>query len=413
MKIHLRKIILSLLVITSFAFYATYQRFGDSLQNYINNLQTRQVASESYSFIGEGSSRNQVSADPPADISKETDITYSQSLEVALDGESYAAVDLKSVAEALYKDGKYDGSIVDAYYGNIQVRAIIESGILTGVQFLSYPSDRSYSVEINKRAMPILEAEAIKNQSANVDIVAGATNTSNAFRSSLGSALSLAGSSSEIFSILQAPGKTVDIVSGATNISLSSTGVSAIKNLGTPVNIVSGATNISSTSSGSTSIQNQGTPVNVVSGATNISSGAANYGSTAIQNQGTPVNVVSGATNISSTSSGGTSIQNQSTPVNVVSGATNISSGTSSTGKETVESESEDVNEEVAEYREADETEANNEYIAQEESAKVTQDTTQNISENKSEGESRKESEQVSENKQEDHHENESDEKDD
>ena len=386
MKIHLRKIILSLLVITSFAFYATYQRFGDSLQNYINNLQTRQVASESYSFLSEGFSRNQVSADPPADISKEAEITYPQPSEVALDGESYAAADSQSAVEALYKDGKYDGRIADAYYGYIQVRAIIESGMLTGVQFLSYPSDRSYSVEINKHAMPILEAEAIKNQSANVDIVAGATNTSNAFRSSLGYALSLAGgSSSEIFSVLQAPGKTVDIVSGATNISLSSTGVSTIKNQGIPVNIVSGATNISSTSTG----------VNT------------------IQNQGTPVNIVSGATNISSTSSGGTSIQNQATPVNVVSGATNISSGTSTASEETADYESEDNNEDDAEYAEDDETEANNEYIAQEEPANVTQDSSQYIAEDKSEDESSHESEQVSENKQEDHHENESDEKDD
>ena len=375
-----------MLVIASFAFYATYQRFGDSLQNYINNLQTRQVASESYSFLSEGFSRNQVSADPPADISKEAEITYPQPSEVALDGESYAVADSQSAVEALYKDGKYDGRIADAYYGYIQVRAIIESGMLTGVQFLSYPSDRSYSVEINKHAMPILEAEAIKNQSANVDIVAGATNTSNAFRSSLGYALSLAGgSSSEIFSVLQAPGKTVDIVSGATNISLSSTGVSTIKNQGIPVNIVSGATNISSTSTG----------VNT------------------IQNQGTPVNIVSGATNISSTSSGGTSIQNQATPVNVVSGATNISSGTSTASEETADYESEDNNEDDAEYAEDDETEANNEYIAQEEPANVTQDSSQYIAEDKSEDESSHESEQVSENKQEDHHENESDEKDD
>ena len=413
MKIHLRKIILSMLVITSFAFYATYQRFGDSLQNYINNLQTRQVASESYSFLSEGSSRNQVSADPPADISKEAEITYSQPLELAVDGESYAAADSQSAVEALYKDGKYDGNIVDAYYGYIQVRAIIESGILTGVQFLSYPSDRSYSVEINKRAMPILEAEAIKNQSANVDIVAGATNTSNAFRSSLGSALSLAGSTSEIFSVLQASGKTVDIVSGATNISLSSTGATAIKNQGTPVNIVSGATNISSTSTGVNVIQNQGTAVNIISGATNISSGAASVGSTAIQNQGMPVNIVSGATNISSTSSGGTSIQNQGTPVNVVSGATNISSGTSTASEETADYESEDNNEDDTEYDEVDETESNDEYIAQEEPSNVSQDSSQYISEDKSEDESMQESEQVSENKQEDHHENESDEKDD
>lgn len=297
MKMNLRKIILSMLVITSFAFYATYQRFGDGLQKYINNLQNRQVASESYSYLNASSSKNHISADLPVDIFKEASGTYSQ-----------------SAVNGLYKDGEYDGRAADVYYGYIQVRAIIESGMLTDVQFLSYPDDRGYSVEINKHAMPILVSEAIKNQSAQVDIVAGATNTSNAFISSLGSALSLAGSSSEIFSVLQAPNSTVDIVSGATNISLSSTGVSAIQNQGTPVNIISGATNISSSSTTVSPIQNQNGAVDIVSGATNIS-----HSSTTVS-----------------------AIQNQGTLVNIISGATNISSGTASSGEETAEYVSED-----------------------------------------------------------------------
>lgn len=285
-----------MLVITSFAFYATYQRFGDGLQKYINNLQNRQVASESYSYLNASSSKNHISADLPVDIFKEASGTYSQ-----------------SAVNGLYKDGEYDGRAADVYYGYIQVRAIIESGMLTDVQFLSYPDDRGYSVEINKHAMPILVSEAIKNQSAQVDIVAGATNTSNAFISSLGSALSLAGSSSEIFSVLQAPNNTVNIVSGATNISSSSTTVSAIQNQNSAVDIVSGATNISPLSGGS-----------------------------AIQNQIASVDIVSGATNISHSSTTVSAIQNQGTPVNIISGATNISSGTVSSSEETAEYVSED-----------------------------------------------------------------------
>ena len=97
-----------------------------------------------------------------------------------------------TVANALYKDGQYDGLVADAYYGNVQVRAIIQGGKLTDVQFLSYPSDRSQSREINSYALPILKSEAIKAQSAQVNIVTGATNTSNAFINSLSSALNLA-----------------------------------------------------------------------------------------------------------------------------------------------------------------------------------------------------------------------------
>ena len=97
-----------------------------------------------------------------------------------------------TVANALYKDGQYDGRIADAYYGNVQVRAIIQGGQLTDVQFLSYPSDRSQSREINSYALPILKSEAIKVQSAQVDIVSGATNTSRDFINSLSPALNRA-----------------------------------------------------------------------------------------------------------------------------------------------------------------------------------------------------------------------------
>ncbi|MCX6384068.1 MAG: FMN-binding protein [Actinobacteria bacterium] len=97
-----------------------------------------------------------------------------------------------TVADGLYKNGQYDGGIADAYYGNVQVKAIIQGGKLADVQFLSYPSDRRYSVEVNTYALPILKSEAIQAQSAQVDTVSGATNTSNAFINSLSSALSQA-----------------------------------------------------------------------------------------------------------------------------------------------------------------------------------------------------------------------------
>ena len=45
---------------------------------------------------------------------------------------------------------------------------------------------------INGQAMPMLTSEAVQVQSANVDIVSGATFTSQAFQQSLGSALAQA-----------------------------------------------------------------------------------------------------------------------------------------------------------------------------------------------------------------------------
>jgi uncharacterized protein with FMN-binding domain len=91
-----------------------------------------------------------------------------------------------------YNDGTYMGDAADAFYGLIQVKAVIQNGRLADVQFLQYPNDRQTSIEINTQAMPWLKEEAIAAQSANVDIISGATDSSQAFRQSLGSALAKA-----------------------------------------------------------------------------------------------------------------------------------------------------------------------------------------------------------------------------
>lgn len=91
-----------------------------------------------------------------------------------------------------FKNGSYTGDVADAFYGNLQVQAIISGGRITDVRFLQFPNDRERSVMINTRAMPYLKAETIQAQSAQVDIVSGATDTSLAFIQSLGSALNQA-----------------------------------------------------------------------------------------------------------------------------------------------------------------------------------------------------------------------------
>lgn len=93
------------------------------------------------------------------------------------------------VQKGKYKDGTYTGSAEDAYYGNIQVQVTITNGSITDVQFLQYPNDNGTSRSINMQAMPYLRSEAIQAQSAQVDIVSGASDSSAAFIKSLGNAL--------------------------------------------------------------------------------------------------------------------------------------------------------------------------------------------------------------------------------
>lgn len=97
-----------------------------------------------------------------------------------------------STSSATYKDGSYTGKSFDAIYGYIQVRATISGGKLTDITFLDYPQDRRDSIEINQQAMPMLKSEAIAAQSAKVDGVSGATDTSAAFEQSLDDALTQA-----------------------------------------------------------------------------------------------------------------------------------------------------------------------------------------------------------------------------
>lgn len=91
-----------------------------------------------------------------------------------------------------YKDGTFQGQAIDAYYGLVQVQVSIQGGAIKSVQFLQYPNDRRTSQQINDIAMPYLQQEAIQAQSANVDIISGATLTSEGFAMSLQSALQAA-----------------------------------------------------------------------------------------------------------------------------------------------------------------------------------------------------------------------------
>jgi uncharacterized protein with FMN-binding domain len=93
---------------------------------------------------------------------------------------------------AHYKDGEFTGDPVEILWGIVQVKAVVQGGKLADVQFLQVPFDRARSVEISDLAKPLLKSEAIKAQSAQVDLVTSATMTSIGFREALASALAKA-----------------------------------------------------------------------------------------------------------------------------------------------------------------------------------------------------------------------------
>ncbi|HUC87656.1 MAG TPA: FMN-binding protein [Candidatus Binatia bacterium] len=99
---------------------------------------------------------------------------------------------INTTPSSQYKDGTYTGSVANAFYGNVQVQAVIQNGKITSVSFLQSPDENPNSIYVNQQATPYLKQEAIQAQSSKVSIVSGATFTSQAFIQSLANALSQA-----------------------------------------------------------------------------------------------------------------------------------------------------------------------------------------------------------------------------
>ncbi len=177
----MKKFLLSGFVLISFAIYSIYQRGQVQTQapvTTVNNVGNHQPASEQALPTATPSPSSPPPTPSPSSIPTKTPAPTPQSTPINTPAHISG-----------YKDGTYTGDVTDATYGNVQVQTIITNGKIADVQFLQYPNDRRTSVEINSQAMPYLKQEAIQTQSSQVDIVSGATYTSQAFIQSLQSAL--------------------------------------------------------------------------------------------------------------------------------------------------------------------------------------------------------------------------------
>lgn len=84
------------------------------------------------------------------------------------------------------------GPVVSTRWGPVQVEVVVADGRLKDVVALQLPTGRR-SGDISDYSEPILREEALQAQSANIDIVSGATYTSDAYAQSLQAALDQAG----------------------------------------------------------------------------------------------------------------------------------------------------------------------------------------------------------------------------
>lgn len=85
--------------------------------------------------------------------------------------------------------GTFTGQAINTRYGPVQVQITVESGKITKSVVTQVPWTDRKDQEINSQAVPILNSEAVAAQSANIDMVSGATYTSEAYLQSLQSAI--------------------------------------------------------------------------------------------------------------------------------------------------------------------------------------------------------------------------------
>jgi uncharacterized protein with FMN-binding domain len=83
----------------------------------------------------------------------------------------------------------YTGPVVENPYGPVQVAVAEEGGKIVDVKALQMPTEHARSQEISESVAPMLRTEALQAQSAEINVVSGATFTSEGFTSSLQAAL--------------------------------------------------------------------------------------------------------------------------------------------------------------------------------------------------------------------------------
>jgi hypothetical protein len=81
------------------------------------------------------------------------------------------------------------GPDVPNQFGDVQVQLTLQGSRIVSAKALQLPFDRQRSYEISQAAGPILAQEVVQAQSANIDLLSGATYTSESYAQSVQAAL--------------------------------------------------------------------------------------------------------------------------------------------------------------------------------------------------------------------------------
>jgi uncharacterized protein with FMN-binding domain len=92
-------------------------------------------------------------------------------------------------ASAQKQSSTVTGPTVNTQWGPVQVQLTVKGGTITDVSVLKYPNANGRDIQIANYALPILIQDTLDAQSANINMVSGATFTSYGYLQSLQGAL--------------------------------------------------------------------------------------------------------------------------------------------------------------------------------------------------------------------------------
>ncbi|QHT55588.1 FMN-binding protein [Cellulomonas sp. H30R-01] len=98
-------------------------------------------------------------------------------------GSSDASSDAGSVS------GTFTGAEVQTRWGPVQVQIVVQDGRITSADAVTYPDANGHDRQINAYAIPQLDQEVVQAQGASIDLVSGATVTSDGYVQSLQDAI--------------------------------------------------------------------------------------------------------------------------------------------------------------------------------------------------------------------------------
>jgi uncharacterized protein with FMN-binding domain len=87
------------------------------------------------------------------------------------------------------KNGTFTGQNAAMFYGPVQVQIVVSGGKITNIKTLQEPTDNPQSAYIASVAIPMLRQEVLQAQSAQIQIISGATYDSYSYAQSVQSAL--------------------------------------------------------------------------------------------------------------------------------------------------------------------------------------------------------------------------------